>query len=213
MLLFGVTGGIGCGKTVVCNFLKQKGIPIIEADPLAKELTNRLPEIRQALIAEFGRKVYNPDGKLNKDVLSQIVFSDPKAREKINQIIHPHVLNWIKEEAQRLQKEEKQKLVGVEAALIYEAEMDKMLNAVIVVSAPLEKRIQWLQARNKVPREEILKRIHSQMLLDEKIGRADYVIENDGSLGELEKKVDLLHQWLKKRDRGLKPDSDRSMRH
>ncbi|MFQ5824568.1 MAG: dephospho-CoA kinase [bacterium] len=198
MLLFGVTGGIGCGKTAVCNILKEKGVPIIEADPLAKELTNRLPEIRQALTGEFGKDVYDEDGRLNKDVLSQIVFSNPEAREKVNQIIHPHVLRWIREEAQRLQIEENQKLVGVEAALIFESKMDKMLGAVVVVSAPLEKRIKWLQERNRLSKEEILKRMNSQMPLVDKIRRADYVIENDGSLTDLAKKVDLLYKWLRK---------------
>ncbi|MFQ6116253.1 MAG: dephospho-CoA kinase, partial [bacterium] len=198
MLLFGVTGGIGCGKTAVCKILKEKGVPILEADPLAKELTNRLPEIRQALILEFGKDVYGQDGKLNKDFLSQIVFSNPEAREKVNQIIHPHVLNWINEEAKRLHTDENQKLVGVEAALIYESKMDRMLDAVVVVSAPLEKRIKWLQKRNNVSGEEILKRIDSQMPLAEKVKRADYVIENDGSLSDLEKKVDLLYKWLQK---------------
>jgi dephospho-CoA kinase len=86
----------------------------------------------------------------------------------------------------------------VEAALIYESKMDGMLDAVVVVSAPFEKRIQWLQKRNNLSREEILKRIDSQMPLADKVKRADYVIENDGSVADLAKKVDLLCQWLRK---------------
>ena len=196
MLLFGITGGIGCGKSSVCNFLREKGVPIIAADPLAKELTNRLPDIRKALKVEFGDDVYSKEGQLNKEKLTEIVFYDSVAREKVNQIIHPHVINWIKEEAERLHREESQKFVGVEAALIFESKMDEMLDAIVVVSAPLEKRIQWIQERNNLSREEILKRINSQIPLEEKVKRADYVIENDGTLEDLDKKVNLFYQWL-----------------
>lgn len=193
LFLFGVTGGIGCGKSVVCHFLNRKGIPIIEADALAKDLTNTLPEIRQSLTNEFGSDVYNSEGLLNVEKLSQLVFSDAAARTRINEIIHPHVLQQIQDQAKAISAQEK--LIGVEAALIFESQMHKMLNAVIVVSAPLEKRIEWIRKRN-LPRDEILRRIQSQMPLAEKIQLADYVIENDGSLQQLATKVDALHSWL-----------------
>ncbi|MFQ5605756.1 MAG: dephospho-CoA kinase [bacterium] len=196
MLLFGITGGIGCGKTLVTKLLIARGVPIIEADPLAQELTIRLPEIRQALTSEFGADVYTPEGRLNKEKLSQLIFSDSTTRERINQIIHPPVLRWIQNEANRLHTEESHRLIGVEAALIYEAGMDRMLNRIVVVNAPLEKRIQWLQKRNNLSREEVLKRIESQIPLDEKVEKADYVIENDGTLKDLSQKVEALSIWL-----------------
>lgn len=194
MFLFGVTGGIGCGKSVVCQFLKEKDVPIIEADPLAKDLTNRLPEIRRALTEEFGADIYI-SGSLNVEKMSQLIFSDAAARTRVNQIIHPHVVREILHQAQRLASDG-HKLIGVEAALIYESTMQKMLNAVIVVSAPLEKRIEWIQKRNHLSRSEILQRIASQMPLSEKIQLADYVIENDGTLQQLAAKVDTLYSWL-----------------
>ncbi len=197
MFLFGVTGGIGCGKSVVCHFLKKRSIPIIEADPLAKDLTNSLPEIRQSLINEFGADVYTPAGELNVEKLSQLVFSDAAVRMRVNEIIHPHVLREIQTQARNLSTQEK--LIGVEAALIFESQMYKMLDAVIVVSAPLEKRIAWIQKRNNLPREEILKRIQSQMPLSEKVQLADYVIQNDGTLQQLSVKVDVLFDWLIKK--------------
>jgi len=195
MLLFGVTGGIGSGKTAVCNFLKEKKVPIIEADPLAKELSNHSPEIRRALVTEFGENVYLESGSLNKELLSQLVFSDAGTRERINQIIHPPVFKAILDQVNQF-KQKNQSLVGVEAALIYESKMERILNEVVVVTAPMEKRIDWIQSRDGFSQEEILKRINSQMPLEEKIKHADYVIENDGALSDLAEKADELYNWL-----------------
>ncbi len=195
MLLFGVTGGIGSGKTAVCNFLREKDIPIIEADPLAKELTNHSPEIHRALVTEFGKDVYLDSGTVNKDLLRHLVFSDVETRERINQIIHPQVFKAIQSRVNQFKKEN-HPLVGVEAALIYESKMERILNAIVVVTAPLEKRIEWIKSRDGFSQEEILKRINSQIPLEEKIKRADYVIDNEGSLSDLAKKVDAFYHWL-----------------
>lgn len=199
MFLFGVTGGIGSGKTAVCNFLRQRGVLILEADPLAKELTQSLPEIRDALTTEFGPDVYTADGRLNKAKLSQLVFSDPESRARINAIIHPHVLRWIQNEVQRLEQEEGRSLVGVEAALIYESGMDRMLDAVVVVTAPLEKRLAWIARRESLSREEIRKRMASQMPLQEKVRRADYVVENDATMETLGRRAEAVFRWLLER--------------
>ena len=195
MILFGLTGGIGSGKTAVCNFLREKDIPIIEADPLAKELTNHSPEIQRALVTEFGKDVYLDSGTVNKDLLSHLVFSDVEKRERINRIIHPQVFKAIQGRVNQFKKENHQ-LVGVEAALIYESSMERILNAVAVVSAPLEKRIEWIKSRDGFSQEEIRKRINSQMPLEEKIKYADYVIDNEGSLSDLAEKVDAFYHWL-----------------
>ena len=199
MVLFGVTGGIGSGKSVVCGFLKKNGIPILEADPLAKKLTNTSPEIRKAMISEFGPDIYAQDGDLNKETLRQLVFSNSATRQRVNQIVHPHVFDWIQKEAERLDHEEQVKLVGVEAALVYESGMEKMLDVVVVVDAPVDKRVRWIQRRNQLSEEEIRKRLASQMPAEEKKKLADYVIVNDGTLKDLEKKVVDLLEWLSER--------------
>lgn len=194
-LLFGITGGIGCGKSLVAQFLKEKGVPIIQADPLAKELAQKLPEIRQALIREFGKDVYTSVGTLNKSRLNELVFENPQTRIRVNQIIHPPVMRHIAKLAKKLFMEGNL-LVGVEAALIYEAQMDQRLDLVVVVAAPLEKRLQWLKQRDGLSEEEILKRINSQIPLEEKIRRSDYAIENNGSIKELKQKVEKFYKWL-----------------
>lgn len=195
MLRFGITGGIGCGKSVVSEALRQRGVLVVDADSLAKELTNTLPEIREQLTAAFGPEVYLPDGTLNRDRLSQLVFEEPFARQRINAIIHPPVRREV-ERRFREAEEKGDRIVGVEAALIYESGMDRDLDVVVVVSAPLERRIAWLQQRDGLSREQILQRLQAQMPLEEKLARADFVLENDGSLQDLQHKVDELRQWL-----------------
>lgn len=199
-MLFGVTGGIGSGKTAVCACLKVKNIPIIEADPLARELTQTVPEIRDELVATFGQDLFSACGDLNKEELAKLVFSDVAAREQINRIIHPHVLNAIREQAEEFRLQGNQ-LVGVEAALIYESGMQEMLDAVVVVDAPLGHRMQWIQERNHLTVAEATKRIDSQMPVEQKVARADYVLLNNGSLIDLSRKVDELHLWLSAKEK------------
>lgn len=168
---------------------------MIDADSLAKELSNTSAAIRKQLLSELGPDAYLPEGTLNRDHLRTLIFEDPQTRQRINAIIHPHVMDEV---GRRFEIEARAgtRLVGVEAALIYEANMDHMLGAVVVVSAPLEHRVHWLGKRDGLPREEIIKRLRAQMPLEEKVARADYVVENDSSLEALETRVDDLHSWL-----------------
>ncbi len=199
MFLFGVTGGIGSGKSAVCTYLKEKGVDVLEADPLAKQLTVSNSEIRQELIKCFGKDVYTRDGEINKERMRELVFSKPQSREQINQIIHPHVLQWIDKEAKRLNRDMGRSLIGVEAALIFESKMEKILDAVVVVHAPLKQRIHWVQTRNGLSREEVENRMNAQMSVDEQIRRADYVLNNSGSLEELRHLTNELFDWLRER--------------
>ncbi len=198
MFLFGVTGGIGSGKSTVCRFLRDCGVPIIEADALARDLTNRLPQIRAALSRAFGPGIYTREGHLDKAKLSAIVFSEAETRAKVNRIIHPHVLDHIHAEAARL-AEAGHELVGVEAALIYEASMETTLDAVVVVTAPAHQRARRIAARDGLDPLAIEQRMQAQMPAEEKAARADYVLENDGDLEALQKKVQALHRWLQQR--------------
>jgi len=198
MLCFGITGGIGCGKTMVSEGLRRRGVLVIDADSLAKELTNTLPEIREKLVAAFGPDVYLSDGSLNRERLSSLVFRDPEARERINAIIHPAVQHEVERRFQEA-ADRGAPIAGVEAALIYESGMDRTLDVVVVVTAPLERRIKWLRKRDGLSRQKVLQRMNAQMPLEEKEARADYVVRNDGSLQDLEVRIAELHQWLLQR--------------
>lgn len=194
MFLFGVTGGIGSGKTVVCDYLRKRNLPVLNSDSIARDLINNHPQIQKKLIESFGLDIYSELNKINTEKMSRLVFGDKNARENIDRIVHPFVFEYIKNESSKLQGGTP--LLGVEAALIYESKMEKILNAVIVVDAPFEKRIEWLQKRNDFSREEIVKRIESQMPVEDKVQLADYVVYNDSDLNALKNKVEILSNWL-----------------
>lgn len=194
MFLFGVTGGIGSGKTVVCDYLRKRNLPVLNSDSIARDLINNHPQIQKKLIESFGQDIYSESNKINTEKMSRLVFGDKNARENIDRIVHPFVFEYIKNESSKLQGGTP--FLGVEAALIYESKMEEILNAVIVVDAPFEKRIEWLQKRNDFSREEIVKRIESQMPVEDKVQLADYVIYNDSDLDALKNKVEILSNWL-----------------
>jgi len=196
MIRIGITGNIGCGKSEVCKLLKKSGIPIIRADQVARLLMNSKESIKSQIIEIFGEETYLPNGELNRKKVAQIIFNDDAAKQKINEIVHPHVLQYQQQTLDRLSNSDKFKIAGVEAALIYEAGSESQFDFIIVVSSESETVINRLAGRDGFDRDEILKRIASQMDLSEKVKRADFVIQNDGTLIDLEKEVDKLLIWL-----------------
>ena len=196
MLKIGITGGIGCGKSEVCKMLKKAGIPIIHADQVAKLMVDTKETIKSQIKATFVKDVYLPNGELNRKKIAQIIFDDESAKLKINQIVHPHVIKYQRQTLERLKKTGKFNIAGVEAALIYEANSDTQFDFIVVVSVETETVIKRLTKRDGFDKNEILKRIASQMDLSEKVKRADYVIHNNGTIQELEKEVGKLLVWL-----------------
>ena len=199
MLKIGITGGIGCGKSLVADFLKEEGIKIISADKIAREIMISNTDVKAKLIAEFGSQIYTAKGELNRKELADIIFSNNEAREKINAIVHPYVIEHQAEELKRIEESGKIDIAGVEAALIYEAHAEHQFDFIIVVSAPSDIVIDRLQKRNGLRQFEIMNRIRSQIPLSEKIKRADYVIVNDGSIEILMSRVKILVNWLKEK--------------
>ncbi|NRB48345.1 MAG: dephospho-CoA kinase [Saprospiraceae bacterium] len=194
MLRLGITGGIGSGKTTVCKIFETLDIPIYYADDRAKWLMVKSPSLQTGIIQLFGDKAYAADGSLNRAHIGGIAFKDPAKLQKLNALVHPAVFvdgeNW----------QQEQLALGVpytlkEAALIYETGSYKMLDKVIVVTAPEEIRIQRVMKRDKLTAEEVKERIARQMPESEKVEKADYVIQNDGQ-HSLIKQVLQIHQAI-----------------
>ncbi len=160
------------------------------ADEIARELSDSKPVIRRAIVQLLGEEAYSPDGKLNRPYVASLVFSKRHLQRQLNAIVHPHV----KQELERRVAQYSGRLpfVLIEAALIYEAGLETMLDAVIVVDAEQEVRIRRVVERDHVRPEEVRKRMKAQWSQQKKLQRADYIITNTGSLEELETSVRFL---------------------
>ena len=176
MLKIGITGGIGSGKTTVCQIFEMLNIPIYYADYQAKWLMQNDPELKNNITEIFGEKAYQRDGKLNRAFIAKLVFADKKLLKALNELVHPVVFL----DSERWFSEQSNKYAIKEAALFYEtgsyAQMDKM----IVVTANQEERIKRVMLRDGVDKEAVKARMDKQLPEVEKIAKADFVIYNDG---------------------------------
>lgn len=175
MIQVGITGGIGSGKTTVCALFAALGIPIYDADAAAKRLMTADADLRQAILSLFGDSAYI-QAELNREFIAKKVFEDKSLLNKLNNLVHPAVardtVNWtLAQQAPYVIKE---------AALLIESGSYKLLDKLIVVSAPEELRIQRVMQRNQLRREEVVARMNNQIPESEKLALADYVILNDG---------------------------------
>lgn len=178
VIKIGITGGIGSGKSFFSSRLKEYGIPVFDSDSEAKKLMLVSPFIVSSLKSLLGDNVYI-DGKLNKSLIADYIFSSPTNAHKINSIVHPCVkkefLSWVNEHFNSGDR-----IVAIESAILLESGFDDIVDKVVTVHAPLELRISRVMKRDHTSREKVLERINSQMSDDERNQRADFVIENDG---------------------------------
>ena len=174
----GVTGGIGSGKSLVCRIFRCLNVPVFSADDEAKTLLETDPEIRLALTGFFGKKLYH-SGKLNKQMLGGIIFSDRKNLNIVNNAVHPAVL-------ERFTKwctcQTKSAYVIMEAAIIFETGTDSFLDKVVNISAPEAIRIERVCNRDSVSKEKVIERINNQLTEKERKEKADINLVNDGKM-------------------------------
>jgi len=196
MLVVGLTGGIGCGKSEVRQRLVGAGFIVLEADALAKQLSETDPVIINNIKRDFGEAMYDAAGRLQRKALAAIVFNDRRQLEKLHGIIHPRVINTVERQIEELQQQD-EKAVVIEATLHYEVNWHEAMDVMAVVNAPLEKRLAWVMQRDGVDAEAVRRRMANQIPLAEKVKRADYVIENKGDFVELDGEVSKLVVWLK----------------
>ncbi len=193
MKTLGVTGGIGSGKTTVCRFLEEQGAKVFYADIEAKRLMREDPEARAAIKDAFGPESYTADGALNRAYLAEQVFGDDEKLAHLNGIVHPRVFAAFEAAKDRAADEDVPLLVH-EAALIFETGGDQHLDAVAVVDAPEDARVARVAERDDASPDQVRARMQHQLPPAELRRRADYVIENDGSLDDLRRKsIELYH--------------------
>ena len=190
MLKVGVTGGIGSGKSDFCRLFEAEGIPIFYADTVARNLVESSEEIQARIRRVFGSTAVGENGRLNRAKLGEVVFSDTEMREKLNAIIHPHVFQAFDEFVEHNSPKSNLPFLIAEAALIFESRMDQKLDYVIVIDAPEEVRIRRIQRRDAVSREDVKRRVASQMPVEKKLARADFIVRNEGTVADLKRAVD-----------------------
>lgn len=176
MIKIAITGGIGSGKSYVSHLLEDMNIPVYNADNEAKRLTVSDEGIRSELVALLGEEVYK-EGALNRPLLASYLFSDPAHAAQINAIIHPRVREDFAAWAERLEGCE---VAGMESAILYEASFEDTVDAVVMVYAPVDLRVQRAMYRDGASEEQVRARIAAQMDDDEKCRRADFTVVNDG---------------------------------
>jgi dephospho-CoA kinase len=187
--VFGLTGGIGSGKSTVAKRLLARGVPVVNADDLARVAVALGSAGLERVVDYFGPGVLTSTGELDRAQLGQIVFGDPEARRVLDSIVHPIVRKLAAERFQEL-GERGEPLACYEVPLLYEVGLDRTYHPVLVVSAPLRQREQRLAQRDGFDPAQISARIAAQMPLEEKVRRADYVIDNAGSPLELAEATD-----------------------
>ena len=190
MLVIGLTGGIGTGKSLVSRMLEERGATIIDADLVGHEAYTPHTETWQVVVDTFG-DVLAEDGQIDRRKLGAIVFSDPSQLEKLNAIMHPRMYKMIEERIQGLQSGGAETIV-VEAAILIEAKWTPLVDEVWVTTAPEDQVIDRIKGRNNMGEEAARARINSQMSSDERAGHADVLIANSGSMDELRETVDIL---------------------
>jgi dephospho-CoA kinase len=173
MTILGVTGGIGSGKTTVCKLFESKGIPVYNSDERAKYILAHHPDVKQQLLKLFGEKIFT-DHLPDRKKIAAIVFSDKEKLKLLNAIIHPKV----REDFEQWKKQQTSKIIIKEAAILIESGTYKQVDKILVVTAPLEQRIQRVMQRDGVSRLEILNRLSNQLDDKSRLKYAHYSIDN-----------------------------------
>lgn len=192
ILIIGITGSIACGKSLVSNYLQEKGYTIIDADKIG-HMALENDEVKKQLVNKFGKSILK-DNEVNRVTLGKLVFENNENLKELNNIIHPQIRKNISEQIQVYKNEE---LVFVDVPLLFEAKFDDLVEKIIVVSLDEKIQLERLMNRNSLSKEEALQRIKSQIPVREKEKLGDYVVDNSFTQENTYNQVDRILEKLK----------------
>ncbi len=195
MSVYGLTGGIGTGKSTVANMFQESGIPVVLADDVGRRVASKGSDGLAEIVRSVGPDVLDSNGELDRRKLGTLIFNDPDRRRELEGILHPRVRDQSRELFSQLEQAGNQ-IVVYESALLYETQRHTEMRGVILVTASEEQRIARVRSRDGSEEEAVRQRIKAQMDEEEKRGLADYIIENNGDLQALRREVDSLIEQL-----------------
>jgi dephospho-CoA kinase len=198
MLRVGLTGSIGVGKSFVASVFIELGCHVLDADQTAREVVMPGTAGLKALTEAFGEDILNPDGTLNRKELGAVVFNDESQRQRLNHILHPFIIARQDEILNAWEAEDPDGIGIVDAALMIESGGYKRFDKLIVVHCRPEVQLERLMLRDKLSREEALRRINSQMPQEEKQRFADYLIDTSDGFDLTRDQTVRVHQALLK---------------
>jgi len=195
-LLLGVTGGIATGKTAVANMLEEMGAPIIDFDVLARKVVEPEEPAWKEIVSFFGEQVLQEDRTLDRKKISGIVFSDIEKRKKLESFTHPRIGEEFMKQVDEITSKTPDAVIQVVIPLLIEGHMQHMFDKILVVYTPRETQIERLALRDGISKQEAENIIASQLPIDEKLGYADFVVNNKKTLDDARKQVEDLWQDL-----------------
>jgi len=185
MILIGLTGTIGTGKSLVASIMSELGAEVIDTDEVSRIVVEPGTRGYKEIVETWGEKVINPSNELDREKLADIVFNDEHQRKKLNSILHPLII----EKTFELIKASYKDIIVLAVPLLFESGMDKMVTQKWVVTADEDEIVSRIQKRDGCGKDQALKRIASQMSQKEKMERADVIIDNSGKIEETRSKV------------------------
>ena len=192
MIVIGITGGIGTGKSTVTEYLGKNGFFVIDSDRISHEITAKGSPLLTVIAEAFSPDVITADGELDRKRMSEIVFSDPEKRLLLQSIVTEKIISDSEDMIKALREENPDRLVFFDAPILFETRAHEIVDFSWVVTADEDVRIARVMARDGVTEDKVRARIASQMPEAEKIARADEVIDNSSDLESLYKKIDIL---------------------
>ena len=197
MLVIGLTGNIGCGKSSLSDIFISEGINIVDADIIARQIyddekmLNKVYEI-------FGTDIKNSDGSLNRKALGRIVFNDDEKLIQLNKLTHPVIRQKVSDQIDEYKNQNKE-IVILDAALLVESDYLNFIDKLLVVTCKENIQIERIKNRDNCSTEDALSRIRSQMSQKEKVKYADYIIDNSGTIEELRDKAFIVMDYIKEK--------------
>jgi len=195
--IIGLTGGSGSGKSTVARRFAELGASVYSADTIARQALEPGEECYRKVVDVFGETILAKDGRIDRKVLAETVFSDEQKRKLLNEIVHPFVIDQLFLRAEVDLSNRSDLIVIFDIPLLFESGLDARMDRTITVACDEEERVRRIVQRDRVSAKQALARIHAQMPEEEKRLRADYVLDNNGSIEELLRQVDALYELLK----------------